>query len=132
VAVRARAPAAFGRPDQNVIRRVFMPYETEQQDERRGGAGMLVVGLLLGAAAGAALALLLAPKPGREVREDIAKRAKKAREQANDQLAQGRERVGQMVDKGREAYDKARGVVQRTRDDIKQNVHELVGSGKDA
>jgi gas vesicle protein len=109
-----------------------MPYDIEQQDEHRGGAGMLVVGLLLGAAVGAATALLLTPKSGREVREDIAKRARKAREQANEQLTQGREKVGQAVDKGREAYDKARGVAQRAKDDIKQNVHELVGSRKDA
>ncbi len=108
-----------------------MPYDNEP-DERRGGVGLLVVGLLLGAAVGAAAALLLAPKSGREVRDDLAARAKKARETANESLQQGREKVGQVMDKGREAYDKARGVVQRTRDDIKQNVHELVGPGKDA
>ena len=119
-----------------------MPYEVGQ-DERRGGAGLLMVGLLLGAAVGAATALLLAPKSGREVRGDLAARAKKAREQANESLNQGREKVGQVVDKGRErvaqavdkgreAYDKARGVAQRTKDDIKQNVNELVNSSKDA
>ena len=43
--------------------------ETPQQSECRGS---LIAGLLIGAAIGAALSLLYAPKSGRELRADIA------------------------------------------------------------
>ena len=104
-----------------------MPYETEH-DERHGG-GAFLVGLLLGAAVGAGLALLFAPKRGSELREELASKARKAREQATESYHQTTEKVSHLVDKGREAYEKARGVTTRTKADIKQNVNELVGTG---
>jgi hypothetical protein len=46
------------------------------------------IGLLLGAAAGAAIAMLTTPKPGREMRDDLAEKARdaagRAREEAGD------------------------------------------------
>ena len=119
-----------------------MAYENGR-DTGHGGAGSFALGVLMGAAVGAGLALLLAPRSGREFREDLAGRARKARESAADGYRQGREkveqavvkgreRVEQAVVKGREAVDKARGVAQRTKEDIKQNVNDLVGSGREA
>jgi gas vesicle protein len=42
------------------------------------------LGLLIGAAAGAAVALLTAPKPGREMRDELAEKAKDAAERARE------------------------------------------------
>jgi len=108
-----------------------MAYETER-DSRHGGAGSFAAGVLIGAAIGAGLALLLAPKSGRAIREDLAERARKARESAAEGYRHSREKVGEIVGKGREAYEKARGVAQRTKEDIKQNVHDLVAPDRDA
>jgi len=105
-----------------------MNHELEH-DDHRGHAGTFVVGLLLGVAVGAATTLLCTPKSGKQIRADIAEQTKKARTAAADSYKQGRERVSQLADKGRDAFGKARGIVQRTKADIKQNVDELVGAG---
>jgi gas vesicle protein len=84
----------------------------------RHGDGFLI-GLLLGAAVGAGLALLLTPKSGREIRNDLTEHARKARETANKSYQEGRQRFEQAVVKGREAYEEARGGVRRTKEDIK-------------
>jgi len=102
------------------------------RDTGHGGAGVFALGIVMGAAIGAGLALLMAPRSGRELRDDLAGRARKARESAAEGYRQGRERVGQVVGKGREAVDKARGVAQRTKEDIKQNVHDLVAAGRES
>ena len=48
----------------------------KRREERHWGAFFL--GLIIGAVAGAAVALLTAPKPGREMRDDLAERAREA------------------------------------------------------
>jgi gas vesicle protein len=70
-----------------------MPYEVEHE-ERRGGGGALLAGLLIGAAIGAGLALLFAPKKGSELRDQIAESARKARESARDAYRQTAEKAG--------------------------------------
>jgi len=88
-------------------------YEPHYEEESGGGG--FVFGLLCGAALGAALGLMLAPKAGSELRRtlydstgDIRKKANDAYGQAaqtvNDYVAKGKE----AVDRGRQAYDSAR------------------------
>jgi gas vesicle protein len=66
------------------------------------GAGTVVVAFVLGAITGAAVALLMAPATGEETRRLI---AEKAREGWNRQ----RETLNHAFDRGREAYEQARG-----------------------
>jgi gas vesicle protein len=80
-----------------------------------GGAGNILLGFILGAVSGAALALLYAPASGRETRERLAERAEEARAKAaeaaakgRDVLAQGRETLTTAIERGREAYQQAR------------------------
>jgi gas vesicle protein len=47
-------------------------------DERNGSGGSLLLAFLVGAAAGAVVALLTAPKSGREMRESVASWAKRS------------------------------------------------------
>jgi gas vesicle protein len=80
-----------------------------------GGAGNVLLGFILGAVSGAALALLYAPASGRETRERLAERAEEARARAaeaaakgRDVLTQGRETLTTAIERGREAYQQAR------------------------
>jgi len=72
------------------------------------GAGSVLVAFALGAAVGAAVALLYAPATGEETREYLGQRAREGRDRAADAARQGRD----IVNRGREtlttAFDRAR------------------------
>jgi gas vesicle protein len=79
------------------------------------GGGSVLAAFLFGALAGAAVALLLAPTSGEEMRRKLAERAREGREKANDAAREGREFVNRQrehlasaVERGREAYHRAR------------------------
>ena len=81
-----------------------------------GAAGTIVVSFVLGAITGAAVALLMAPATGEEVRRILNEKAREGRERANEAARQGREFLNRQretlsaaVEKGREAYHQARG-----------------------
>jgi gas vesicle protein len=85
-----------------------------RQDD--GAAGTVIVAFVLGAITGAAVALLVAPASGEETRRTLAEKAREGRERAAEAAKQGREFVNRQkhtvssaIDRGREAYDQARG-----------------------
>ncbi|HEX6541890.1 MAG TPA: YtxH domain-containing protein [Ktedonobacterales bacterium] len=69
-------------------------------------------GLMLGMAAGAALALLFAPQPGEETRSQLSESSvqlrRMGREGYQTLAGQLRERYGDAFTQGREAYNQAR------------------------
>ena len=73
-----------------------------------GGAGNILLGFILGAVSGAAVALLYAPASGRETRERLAERAEDARAKAAEAAAKGRDTLTTAIERGREAYQQAR------------------------
>jgi gas vesicle protein len=80
------------------------------------GAGTVVVAFVLGALTGAAVALLMAPASGEETRRMIAERAREGRDRAGEAARQGRElwnrqreNLNTAFERGREAYEQARG-----------------------
>jgi gas vesicle protein len=80
-----------------------------------GAAGTIVVTFVLGALAGAAVALLLAPASGDETRRILEEKAKEGRDKASDAARQGREFIKRQrehlstaIDRGRDAYNQAR------------------------
>lgn len=80
------------------------------------GAGPVVAAFVLGALAGAAVALLVAPTTGDEMRRKIGERAREGREKAEEAARQSREFLNRQkqtltnaVERGREAYNQARG-----------------------
>ena len=73
-------------------------------DERNSDAGYLGW-FLLGAVAGAAAALLLAPKSGRETRELLAERGGDWFKKAQDAAGDTQSRAGDIFDKGREYFE---------------------------
>jgi gas vesicle protein len=80
------------------------------------GAGSVMLAFLLGAVAGAAVALLYAPATGQETREFLGDRAREGRERATEAAVKGREVINRgretaatALERGREAYQQARG-----------------------
>ena len=84
-----------------------MAYEYDRF-EREEGSGSFLMGLLAGTVLGAGLGMLFAPKAGSELRGQLGEQANRLRSSANDAYGAASEKVGQMVDRGREAYDRAR------------------------
>ena len=79
------------------------------------GAGSVMLAFLVGAVAGAAVALLYAPATGREAREYLgekaregADRAREAAEKGRQVVKEGRETLVSAIERGREAYQQAR------------------------
>jgi gas vesicle protein len=87
-----------------------MAYEYDRF-EREEGSGAFLMGLLAGTVLGAGLGMLFAPRAGSELRTQLSDQAGKWRNTANDAYQQASEKVTQFVDRGREAYEKARGTV---------------------
>ena len=91
-----------------------MAYEYDRFEREEGG-GSFLMGLLAGTVLGAGLGMLFAPKAGSELRSQlgtqIADQTGKLREVADQTYSQASEKVSQMVDRGREAYDRARSSV---------------------
>lgn len=79
-------------------------------------AGMVVLGFVMGAITGAAVALLMAPASGEDTRRAIGARAREGRQRAEEAARQGREFINRQretlnsaIERGREAYNQARG-----------------------
>lgn len=84
-----------------------MAYEYDRLEKEDGG-GSFLMGLLAGTVLGAGLGMLFAPKAGNELRSQIGEQAGRLRSSANDTYNQASEKVSQIVDRGREAYERAR------------------------
>jgi hypothetical protein len=85
-----------------------MAYEYDRF-EREDGGGAFLMGLLAGTVLGAGLGMLFAPKAGSELRTQLQDSANKLQRAASDGYQQASEKVNRVVEKGREAYDRARG-----------------------
>jgi gas vesicle protein len=84
---------------------------------RDDGSAGVILAFVVGAVTGAAVALLMAPTAGEETRRMLSDRAREARERAEEAARQGREFINRQrdtltsaVERGREAYNQARGV----------------------
>ena len=88
-----------------------MAYEYDRFEREEGG-GSFLMGLLAGTVLGAGLGMLFAPKSGSELRSQlgssIADGTGRLRDVADQTYSQASEKVNQIVDRGREAYDRAR------------------------
>lgn len=83
--------------------------------ESDGHAGVIMMAFVMGAITGAAAALLAAPASGPETRRVLNERAREGKEKAGDAARQSadfvrrqREQLSTAIDRGREAYQRAR------------------------
>jgi gas vesicle protein len=97
-------------------------------DRNGGGAAGVILSFLVGALSGAAAAVLLAPRSGRETREILGERWREASER-------GRQLRDEAVTKGRQTVDDATGYVDRQREALEKRRDRLaaaVEAGKQA
>lgn len=70
-----------------------------------GGSSKFLAGVLLGAAAGAAIAIFLNSEKGKEFVEDLKSAAGRAGDELKDAASRFEEEVASVVEKGREYAD---------------------------
>jgi gas vesicle protein len=106
--------------------------------DRESGSSV-ILSFLLGGLTGAVLALLYAPRTGRETREIIGDRirdgAEKGRELTDEAIKRGRDLKEQAVAKGREILEDAGDYVERQRHtlgDQKERLSAAVEAGRQA
>ena|ERR1044071_92977 len=80
-------------------------YEASDGDN---SAGTAVTFLLIGLGAGALLGLLLAPKPGKQLRKDLRKKYDSARETVEDWTDDAKEFAEEAMERGAEIADEVR------------------------
>ena len=73
-----------------------------------------VSGMLFGAAIGAAVGLLFAPRAGSELRGQIVHSAERFRQRASEGVQQATATVNETVERGQEAWQKGRETVNET------------------
>ena len=83
--------------------------------ENDAHAGVIMMAFVMGAITGAAAALVMAPASGTDTRRVLNERAREGRDKAGDAARQGadfvrrqREQLSTAIDRGREAYQRAR------------------------
>ena len=82
---------------------------------RDDNGGISVAWFLVGAAVGAAVAILYAPQSGRDTRRLIAKKTEEGREMLADSSKDVIDRGKELFDKGRELADEAADIFERGR-----------------
>jgi gas vesicle protein len=78
--------------------------------DQKNGHGMLgvVAAFAVGAMLGAGVALLLAPRSGKETREMLGKKARDLKDAAADAIDQGKHLAGEVKHRAREVIDKGK------------------------
>lgn len=101
----------------------------DQFYDQSSGMGF-VTGLFTGAVIGAGLGLLFAPRPGSDLRRELAESAGDAGKALSDQYSKTSQAVGQTIDdlaaRGRHAYDQARDVASDARAKIGRKADEAM------
>jgi len=77
-------------------------------NEQGIGAGGVLMAFAVGAAVGAAVALLFAPATGEETREYLGERAREGKDRAAEAARQGRDMVNRSRETLTTAFDRAR------------------------
>jgi gas vesicle protein len=88
-------------------------HEDKQHVADRSGG--FVLGLLCGAAVGAALGLMFAPKPGVETRRQVAESADRLKRRASALYGEASDTVGDVMSRSREAWAAGRDAFQGAR-----------------
>jgi gas vesicle protein len=131
-------------------------YPYEGREEGSSYTTGMLIGLLAGGALGAALALLFAPKSGRELRYDLSEMATTYGDKAGEMMHGASDKAKQAVNDGRvraegivtdarakaseilsdaerivtDARAKAQGGATRTADDVKDRAHKIADAAK--
>ena len=91
----------------------------------RDDSGPFFAGVIIGGFIGAAIGLLLAPRPGREVLDEL-------RTRGSEWAARGREQLEEQTASLREALEEVREILRETVEEAKEAVREAVSEGRQA
>jgi gas vesicle protein len=89
-----------------------------------------LLGALVGGAVGAVTALLLAPKSGEELREDIARRSGEIYGKASDYLSTARDEAENMVNQGRKQADKIVNSARNQAENLMHDAEQMIQEAK--
>jgi len=81
------------------------------QEESGCNTGSVLLAFFLGGLVGAGIALLVAPKPGQETREQIKKIADEVKEKAEAYIEDAKSKASTVVEKGKELLEKEKTVI---------------------
>jgi gas vesicle protein len=98
------------------------------RDDSGAGAAGVILSFLVGALSGAALAILFAPRSGRETREYLGDRLREGAER-------GKELRGRVVARGRDVVGQAEGFIEKQRSNVKESRERLaaaIDAGREA
>lgn len=93
------------------------------QNEENGMGKGLLIGFLTGAAVGSIVALLFAPKSGKELRKDIKNKSQDLIEDADEYLMKAKDKASQLINEGKKKSEK---LVSET----KEKVDTLLGEAE--
>ena len=113
----------------------------DTHDRFDNGSGTFVLGLLAGAALGAGLGMLFAPKAGSKLRRQLVERAgaladraqegyRKVTEDAGQWAEKGHEAADEWTDRGRDLVGQAREAALRGVDEAQKYVHDAADTVK--
>ncbi|MCX7965456.1 MAG: YtxH domain-containing protein [Syntrophorhabdaceae bacterium] len=80
-------------------------------EEKRFGAGSVILSFFIGGLIGAGIALLVAPKSGAETRKQIKEFAEDAKEKAGSYIEKVKEKASAAVEKGKEFIEKEKSII---------------------
>ncbi|MHB8063763.1 MAG: YtxH domain-containing protein [Ruminiclostridium sp.] len=78
----------------------------KRKSSKKQTAKNVAIGAGIGTAVGVTAGILLAPKPGKETREDIANTTKQALENVKEGLNVAKEKIEELVKKDKDSYSK--------------------------
>lgn len=84
---------------------------SHEQEEKRWGPGSLAISFFLGGLIGAGIALLLAPRTGKETREKIKGFAGEVKGKIGEVVEEIKEKVGETIEKGKDLYEEKKSVL---------------------
>ena len=99
---------------------------TRYEEANGGGSSSFMLGAICGAAAGAAFALLFAPKAGTELRRQLAGSADEWRRKASEAYGEASDKVSSAIDQGKnvvnDAIKSGKGMVDQAVDQGKEAI----------
>jgi gas vesicle protein len=108
---------------------MFKRHSEQQYSGADDANGAFLIGLLTGAALGATIGLMLAPKSGSELRQQLSNTTDRWRQKAGEAYDHASETASDIISTGREVAERGRQVFQSAREEAEQAYHGSTGKG---
>lgn len=100
-------------------------------DENNGFGKGLLIGLLTGAAVGTIIALLYAPKSGKELRGDIRRKGEDFIDEAENMFAKAKDKASQIINDGKKKSEKIVSDAKVKVDQLLDEAEKILADAKD-